>query len=180
MSRLSDYLDLLEPSRPGTVYRPPAITATSTSPPTAGSLAPSSSVPASMTFAPAAMRIPAPRATFTPPSSVSPTGTAPRPGYITPAPSGDEAARADCVTFCQNPANARECIPAAAGGTGFCSWAIPAATASGGGVLTIDPRTGISTGSGSSSGGFLPPAPTKPALWPWAIAAFVAWRLLRR
>lgn len=42
----------------------------------------------------------------------------------TAAPSSDAGARnrAECVAFCANPANARECVP---GGGGFCSDLVP-------------------------------------------------------
>lgn len=171
MTELSDYLDLIEPRRPGfaptpqTVHRPTKYTT-----PGFAASAPTSSARAT-TLAPSSRYV-APRAL--------------PPGVGVPfRPSADPAAdraRADCISFCSNPANARECIPAAAGGSGACSWAIPAAPGGGALPLPSDWRPPAF----DPGGGTVAPSPepdttaaAKP-LWPWLVAAVVAWKILRR
>jgi len=187
MSGLADYLDLLEPRialpAPGVPARRP----TRYAPPGFGAPAPSSVSRATVSL-PADYRSVLP-STF---RVGAPTGTA---SSSDPA----AAARASCAAFCADPANARECVPASSGGTGACSpWvaapsiiigpapggtAPDAGPAPGGTAPDAGPAPGgTAPDAGPAPGGGATPPPAvsaKPVLWPWAVAAIVAWRLLR-
>lgn len=170
MSGLADYLDLLEPTRPGVVLTPTSIVRTSAAPLAPGvaarSAAPSAplrrstmtplmatrgGVPITTTLRPGASTIPGMTITPTPTYS---------PGVVTPASSDPaaDAARASCATFCADPANARECVPASAGGSGACSPWVGAAPSGGGG--TYLPPSGVpSFPTGGSTGVETPTCP---------------------
>jgi hypothetical protein len=236
MAGLADYLDLLEPRTfaPGaasSIYSPtPGARTTGFAPPAAQALDRDAALVASVRrycsgvgladcglaagYDPGSVSWGAPTATKKGSRTSVMTPQRASAALIVPrqiAPYTDTGAknRADCATFCANPANAIECVPASRGGTGACSpWVDPPPAAAptcpdgsywngvrcfsvtgttdpggGGGGGATDPGP-PSCPDGSTWNGVAcatnPAEPEKKSALPWLLAAAVAYAAWRK